>query len=142
MKKSRPKKKDRPLTHDQWIEVQVVNGVTVTTFYPPNREFEKERLEMDPAPSLIYRRINFVNGVPAEYRWTRPTPSVEKYGGLFLHRMTVDGWLIVMGQERQAPHQHVIASQTPQPRPEEFGPCPCPDCSRKRDEDDQREIAC
>jgi hypothetical protein len=83
------KKKDRPVTHDQWVEITRKDGKTITTFYPPNAEFERRRLEMDPPPSLIYRRLNFVHGVPKEYNWTNPTPSIQIWGGCLLHRMKV-----------------------------------------------------
>ena len=131
--KLRKKKLERPVTADQWIEVTHENGVTTSTFYPPNDEFEKYRLELDPPPSLIYRRINFVNGIPKEYDWTDPDEDVRLYGGHFLHRMLVEDWPEVMEQERRYGTGHVIPSENPQPRPEAWGPCPCRRCTAERE---------
>ena len=123
----------KPVIHQQWIEVKRVNGQTVSKFFPTNAEFEKERLEMDPPPSLIYRRLNFVNGVPDEYSWTNPTPVVKIRGGHFLHRMLVEDWPEVMDAERREGNLHAFASPNPQHRPDAFGPCPCDACTKERE---------
>jgi hypothetical protein len=133
------RKIEKPVTHQQWIEVIRVNGQTVSKFYPSNAEFEKERLDMDPPPSLIYRRLNFVNGVPNEYMWTDPTPTVRIRGGHFLHRVLAEDWPYVMEQERLHGNIHVRPSPRPQPRPEAFGPCPCEACTREREQPEQVE---
>jgi hypothetical protein len=127
------KKMERPIVHDQWIEVTVVDGKTVSTFYPPNKEFEKERLDLDIQPTLIYRRLNFVHGVPREYAWTNPTPSVTRLGGLFLHRVKIEDWPAILELERVHGNGHVMPSPNPQPRPEAYGPCPCPECVAERE---------
>jgi hypothetical protein len=127
------KKKEKPVTHQQWIEVRRVNGVTVSTFFPANEEFEKERLEMDPEPTLIYRRLNFVHGVPREYLWTNPTPQIKMRGGHFLHRMSVEDWPAVMEDERKMNPRHAVPAARPLPRHEAFGPCPCEHCTQERE---------
>ena len=127
------KKAKPPVTHQQWVEVRVVNGETVSTFYPTNEEFEKERLELDPPATLIYRRLNFVNGVPKEYAWTQPPPQVAQYGGHFLHRMKVEDWQHVLETERAQGNHRVVPSQNPQTRPESLGPCPCAACTKERE---------
>ena len=121
-------KREKPLTHEQWIEIRQVDGEFVSTFYPPNDEFERERQERDPQPVLIYRRLNFVHGVPAEYSWTAPPPDVRVLGGLFLQRMLIDDWLNVMEEERNAVPHHALPCANPQPPPPEFGGCNCDCC--------------
>jgi hypothetical protein len=133
MNKIKVKNKKKIVTHEQWIEIRRVNGETVSTFYPPNDQFERERLEKDPVPDLIYRRLNFVHGVPREYRWTKPTPELELYGGMFLQRLKPEDWLTLHAGERKSGLPHANPGKG-QPRPEEFGPCPCPRCTKKREE--------
>lgn len=134
MKSRKRKPKDKPVIHDQWIEIRTKNGRAVTTFYPPNEKFEKERLELDPPATLVYRRFNFVGPVPGEYMWTNPDLEVQMRGGLFLQRMQVADWLNVLAHERR--NGHLIATQCENPvrRPEAFGPCPCRDCTLEREQ--------
>ena len=127
------KKKERPLTHDQWIEITCKDGKTVTTFYPPNDEFERLRLEMDPPPALIYRRLNFVHGVPWEYGWTNPPEQVAIWGGCLLQRMKVEEWPKVMQRERAIGNRLALPCDNPQERPPELGPCPCDRCTKNRE---------
>ncbi len=131
---AKQKKKQKTVTHQQWIEITRVNGVTVSTFYPPNHEFEKIRLKLDPQPELIYRRLNFVHGVPPEYWWTKPTKDVEQYGGHFLQRVSLADWQKVLELESMPGNKHVRSSHKFVPRPEDMGPCPCPNCTRERGE--------
>ena len=131
--KLKKKKLARPVTVDQWIEVTHENGVTTSTYYPPNDELEKYRLDMDPAPSLVYRRINFINGIPHEYDWTQPDEDVRLYGGHFLHRVLIEEWPQVMQDEREFGGGHVVPAANPQPRPEALGPCPCRRCTAERE---------
>ena len=42
------KKIEKPVVLDQWIEITRQDGKTVTTPYPPNKELERLRQEMDP----------------------------------------------------------------------------------------------
>jgi hypothetical protein len=128
IKKQLPK----PVIHEQWIEVLRKDGQTVTTFYPPNRELERLRLEMDPPPTLIYRRFNFVHGVPAEYMWSKPDEQTEINGGLFLQRIRVEDWPELMASERQQTGTHARGAPNHQPRPAAFGPCPCARCEAER----------
>ena len=126
------KKKQRPITHDQWIEISRKNGQTICKFYPPNAEFERLRKEMDPPPSLIYRRLNFVHGVPEEYSWAKPPIQMTQYGGHYLIRLTTEDWLVAMNKERHEGNHRVVAANS-QRRPAEFGPCPCDRCTAERE---------
>jgi hypothetical protein len=122
------KNKKRFIRHEQWIEVEQREGKTVTLFYPPNDEFEELRLKMDPPPDMIYRRLNFIHGIPPEYMWLCPTPDVRQYGGLYLQRITVEEWPSIMAAEKAGGNKFVISAQFPQPRPAVLGPCPCALC--------------
>lgn len=129
----RKRKNGRPITHDQWIEITVEDGITVSTFYPPNAEFEKLMCEMEPRPDLLYRRLNFIHGVPREYNWVAPTPEFRLYGGLFLQRILPSDWPYISFMENLKPGHHAISAPNPQPRPAAWGPCPCPQCTEERE---------
>jgi hypothetical protein len=118
---------------EQWIDIQVSVGQTISTFYPPNDELEQLRLDMDPPPDLVYRRMNFVGPVPSEYNWTDPRDQGRRYGGHCLQRLTVEDWLWVLKEERQLATGHAVSGCDPQPRPEQFGPCPCFRCKAERE---------
>jgi hypothetical protein len=129
----RKRRNGRPISHEQWIEITVENGVTVTTRYPPNIEFEKLMREMNPKPDLIRRRLNFVHGVPREYDWIRPTPNFRLYGGLFLQRVLPSDWPYIALMESLLPSGHLVSTPNPQARPLACGPCPCPRCTEERE---------
>jgi hypothetical protein len=126
------KNNKRFIRHEQWIEIERREGKTVTLFYPPNDEFEELRLKMDPPPDMIYRRLNFIHGVPPEYLWIGPTLEFQEYGGLFLQRITVAEWPEIFLLEKLNGNKFVISARFPQPRPEVLGPCPCPHCIEER----------
>ena len=126
------KKIIKPVTLDQWIEITRENGKTVSTLYPPNKELERLRQEMDPPAVLVYRRLNFVHGVPAEYDWTQPTDGARHLGGMFLQRLSIENWLHTMELERTLCSPHVIFADASERRPPEFGPCPCARCTSDR----------
>ncbi len=132
MTKSKLKNKlARTKTLEQWIEIKRINGKTVSTFYPPNRELEEIRIKMNPQPSLIYRRLHFVHGVPYQYAWTNAPAQARIAGGLYLLRLTVGDWLTVLQHESRQLQPHVTRAPS-QPRPADFGPCPCARCTTAR----------
>ena len=123
----------RIIRHEQWIEIVRVEGRTLTMRYPSNAEFERLRLAMDPPPELIYRRLYFVHGVPAEYCWVGPTPEMQLHGGLALERITLEEWPSILTVEVDAVDGVVIPARNPVGRPEDLGPCPCVRCTEERD---------
>jgi hypothetical protein len=127
------RKTGRPVHHEQWIEVTQIDGRALSTFYPPNAEFDRLLREMNPQPDLIYRRLNFVHGVPDVYLWTKPPDDIRIYGGHWLHRMLVKDWPGIMAAESLLTDHHLIPSPNPQPRPEIYGPCPCAVCTEERE---------
>jgi hypothetical protein len=124
---------------EQWVEVTVEDGKTVTMLFPSNRNLRERAKKMEPAPELVYRRIHFVHGVPAEYEWACPDEGLREYGGCGIQRMTMETWLEVV--EREAPELERIgykSSYAPEhigptgvgnlPRPKERGGCECEVC--------------
>lgn len=133
MRGKRKKQSEKPVLLDQWIEVRLVDDKFVSTFYPSNEELEKERLDMDPEPTMVYRRLNFVDGVPPIYKWCLPSAETKVRGGFFIHRMGAEEWPKIMRRERELGNRFVVQADRPLGRPEAFGICPCEECRLERE---------
>ena len=118
---------------DQWVEVTVKDGVTHTHLTPSNQKLIARGQTMDPPPELVYRRLNFPDGVPDEYDWTVPEPLLKQHGGLGIQRMSVDTWLELIDEEALRTGGHIGPCSDPLPRPRERGGCECPACNRNRE---------
>lgn len=127
-----PKKQKKIPVLDQWIEIEIQDGKTVTTLYPPNDELIKEGQAMLPAPDMVYRRLHFVHGVPPEYYWTTDDSTAREMGGMGTQRMTVDTWLDVIEREKASGTGHIGPCGGNLPRPEERGGCECAVCTHNR----------
>ena len=84
-----PKKQRKIVTLEQWVEVRVEDGKVTTTLYPSNEALLEEGIKMFPPPELVYRRINFPDGVPDVYSWCGPTQEIREFGGCGIQRMTL-----------------------------------------------------
>ena len=111
---------------EQWLEVSVTEGVTRTEYFPPNEELLDEireaREKGQAEPQMVYRRMNFPDGVPVEYGWANlhrketceqtqaggwcARCQVEERGGCGIQRMTYETWLEVIEREKETPGQH------------------------------------
>jgi hypothetical protein len=124
-------KKQRTLVVGQWIEVEVVEGVTKTTRHPDDQAMFKvisdtEKRKGRPG-ELVYRRLNIVNGVPPEYVWTTHEANDLRYGGVCVQRLRVDDWFTQMMSEKGG---HVRYCEFYMPRAESRGGCDCQACRR------------
>jgi hypothetical protein len=126
-----PKKRKKIVRMEQWIEVRIRDGRTVTKLYPPNDELIKCGQRMLPPPEFVYRRINFPDGIPPEYNWAGPRNDIHRErGGCGIQRMTVDTWLNVIEREKLREDGHIGPTGVGNlPRPQEHGPCSCPVCT-------------
>ncbi len=127
-----PKKRKKTPILDQWIEIEIQDGKTVTTLYPPNEQLIKQGQGMLPPPEMVYRRLHFVHGVPAEYNWTTDDPVTRERGGMGTQRMMVDTWLELIEREKASGTGHVGPCGGNLPRPESRGGCDCEVCSHNR----------
>ncbi len=110
---------------EQWVEGRVVDGVTTTLYVPTNDELREQAAasqENGVMPQMVYRRMNFPNGVPPEYAWTNlhdptqcektaaglfcPLCAVDERGGCGIQRMTYETWQRVVEREKETPGQH------------------------------------
>ncbi|MGH9582557.1 MAG: hypothetical protein ACRD4O_06445 [Bryobacteraceae bacterium] len=115
---------------DQWAEITIVNGQTVTLLVPSNKELIEEGKAMDPPPELVYRRLNFVDGIPSEYHWATASLERRERGGMATQRMTVETWLETIAREEAAATGHIGPCGKLVPRPKERGGCDCPVCTQ------------
>ncbi|HEY3935798.1 MAG TPA: hypothetical protein VGL97_00080 [Bryobacteraceae bacterium] len=125
----RKTKQRQIVTLEQWVEIGVSEGKTVTALYPSNAEMLEQLEEMDPAPELVYRRLNFREGVPAEYYWATSDAERRQWGGHGIQRMTVARWLATLAKEAANGDGHIGRCDEPMPRPKERGGCDCPVCT-------------
>ncbi len=127
------KKRRKIAILDQWVEVEVSpDGKTETTCYPSNEILIANGQKMWPAPEMVYRRLFFPNGVPAEYAWTTRQEFIREVGGMGIQRMTVDTWLELIEEEKKLGTGHLLPCGN-LPRPEERGGCECEMCSENRE---------
>lgn len=111
------------------MEVRIRNAKTVTELTPRNDEMAERGMKMEPLPELVYRRLNFPEGVPTEYDWTDPDDNMRRYGGGGIQRMTFDTWLAVKEQEEARGDGHIGPTGIGNlPRPKEHGGCECAVC--------------
>jgi hypothetical protein len=120
---------------DQWVQVTVEDGQTVTRLFPPNEELIEQGQAMDPPPELVYRRLEFIGGIPPEYHWSSSShPERFQTGGAGLQRMTVDTWLEVIEREKASGSGHIGPTGVGNlPRPKERGGCDCEICTHNRE---------
>jgi hypothetical protein len=135
-KSSRKKRKISIL--DQWVEIRMEAGAVTTTLYPSNEALIEEGKKMDVPPEMVYRRLNFPDGVPDVYDWVLPEESasaanLKEHGGCGIQRLTVDQWLKVIEEEKLRTDGHIGGTGVGNlPRPEERGGCECPSCTRAK----------
>jgi hypothetical protein len=122
-------KKDRTQVVGQWFEIEVVDGVTRTTAYPDNQEVEKMIAKKEEATGrpveLVYRRLNFIDGIPKEYAWTTGDPRRRQFGGMGIQRLRVEDWRQHICEEANG---HLLPAGCAMPRPESRGGCDCTAC--------------
>lgn len=103
-----PKNRKKYRKLEQWIEVRIVEGKTVTRLYPPNEKLILEGQAKLPPPEVVIRRINFPDGIPSEYEFLGVRDEEHRRnGGMALQRMTVNMWLEAIEKEKQAGTGHL-----------------------------------
>jgi len=131
MSTKKSKEKSELVVLDQWIEVRVLDGKTTTELFPPNQELIAIARAMNPLPGLVYRRFNFLDGVPAEYHWTTRDENIRRYGGIGIQRIAFKNWIAhIQTEPPQGPLRPVPGGNVPRPR--ERGGCDCPVCARNQ----------
>ncbi len=111
----------------QWAEITVELGQTVTELWPSNAELIAEGQRMLPPPQFVERHLNLPDGIPAEYEWLGvQDAAVRARGGCGVQRMTADSWLMLIAQEGE----HLLPAPAGEPAAEE-GQCGCARCAAR-----------
>ena len=127
LKKQKHKKKVRM---EQWVEITIEDGVVKTELFPSNEVLIKEGQAKWPPPELVYRRLNFVDGIPDVYAWVGiDDENHRKLGGLAIQRMSVDTWLDQIEEEARRTDGH-LSPVICLPRSRDNGECFCPTCQQ------------
>jgi hypothetical protein len=93
---------------EQVVEVEVVEGECVTTFYPPNEEILETVATQPVPPRYVARWILFPNHfVPAEYGWANPVPIKEGEIPHTMQRILWRQWLDLIAREQSAASGHI-----------------------------------
>jgi hypothetical protein len=125
------KKQCKLVILNQWLEIEIDHGQTITKLYPSNEKLIEEGKAMLPPPDLVYRRLNFPAGIPLEYHWVTRNPEARERGGTGIQRMTVGTWLRLIERERAEGAGHVGPTGVGNlPRPTEHGVCECAICRK------------
>src|SRR5579875_3395617 len=128
---AKKKARRRPKVLEQWVHVSVKEGKTITALFPSNEDLIKRGQKFWPPPELVYRRLDFRNGVPKEYHWTTYDPVRRAAGGMGIQRMTTDQWLLCIEREKQNPDGHIGPTGVGNmARPHSRGGCNCESCTR------------
>ncbi len=85
----------------QYIDVEVIDGKTISDIGPSNEEILQQSTTMDPPPQLIYRNITFQNGIPPEYEWYKSELGDKTDPG---QELLFDEWLAIIEREKGAEH--------------------------------------
>ncbi|MGC2657254.1 MAG: hypothetical protein WA324_04700 [Bryobacteraceae bacterium] len=92
----------KPVFVEQWVEIRNVKNQVVADFTPSNDELAAEIEQKKVRPTLLYRRLNFPDGVPSKYQWTRPRSGMATRGGMAAQRMTIETWEKLREIERES----------------------------------------
>ncbi len=127
------KKQRRIPVLEQWVEVTIEDGQTVTRLFPSNEDLIKRGQKMLPPPELVCRRLSFPHGVPAGYAWSSGDSTTRERGGMGIQRMDVDTWIEVIEREKAEGGGHLGPTGVGNlPRPMARGGCECEMCTGNR----------
>ncbi|MBV9157850.1 MAG: hypothetical protein JO097_16415 [Acidobacteriaceae bacterium] len=91
----------------QVVEVQVLDGKTVTSCYPTDQQIIKEAAQRPKPPIYLERFVLFPNGVPPEYSWANPNEIQKLSETIGVQKMTYDWWLELIKREQAKGTGHV-----------------------------------
>ncbi|MGI9073838.1 MAG: hypothetical protein ACR2JB_21545 [Bryobacteraceae bacterium] len=116
---------------DQWADVTIEKGRTVTRLEPSTEQLFEDRATMKPPPEHVCRRFTFYDGVPEEYGWCaglyNEIEDSPKYG---VQHMTIETWLQALEREKAAGTGHLSDTGEDLPDPKRRGWCWCTVCAR------------
>jgi hypothetical protein len=114
---------------DQWADIVIEGGGTVTKVEPSNEQLLEDRGMMKPPPEQVCRRFHFRDGTPDEYAWCRESDEQRTTRGWGLQQMTMETWLAAIEREQAAGTGHLSHTGEDLPDPRRLG-CWCLVCAR------------
>lgn len=115
---------------DQWVDVEIENGRTVTKLDPSNEQLLEDRKIMKPPPEQVRRRFDFRHGIPDEYSWCLQTEAQRTMRQWAVQQITVETWLKAMEREKGAGTGHLSDTGADLPDPKRRTWCYCKVCAR------------
>lgn len=88
-------------TVDQWVQVRVEEGKTVSKVTPSNERVAQEAREMIPPAEDVVRRYLFRGRVPEAYYWTTEEEQIRAHGGAVVFRMSLEEWRGLVEREKE-----------------------------------------
>jgi hypothetical protein len=115
---------------DQWVDVEMKNGRTVTKLDPSNEQLLEDRKIMKPPPEQVRRRFDFRHGIPDEYSWCLQNEEQRTMRQWAVQQITLETWLAAIERERAAGTGHLSDTGEDLPDPKRRTWCYCKVCAR------------
>lgn len=115
---------------DQWVDVTVEDGRTVTKLEPSNEQLFEDRGTMKPPPEEVRRRFTFHDGLPEEYGWAFRGDELRATRKWGVQQMRIETWLAAVEREKAAGTGHLSDTGEDLPDPKRRTWCWCTVCAR------------
>ena len=91
----------------QWVEIEVKDGRTITTCSPSNEQVMKDVAKRSERPLFLTRTLNFPRGIPPEYDWACHTDMQQTFPCIARQTVLYSQWLDVIEREKSTPGGHL-----------------------------------
>jgi hypothetical protein len=115
---------------DQWVDVEIENGRTVTKLEPATEQLFEDRQMMQPPPEQVRRRFDFRQGIPEEYGWALKSEEQRVRRSWGVQQIRIETWLKAVEREKAAGTGHLSDTGEDLPDPKRRSWCWCPVCER------------
>ncbi len=102
----------------QVVEVEVIDGQTVTSCYPTNQQLIEQVAKRPKPPVFLERFVTFSSGVPSEYAWANPNELQKLTETVGVQKMTYEWWLRLIKHEKAIGTRHIGPILGPGPEPD------------------------
>ena len=91
----------------QWVEIEVKDGRTITTCSPSNEQVMKDAAKRSERPLFLTRTLNFQRGIPPQYDWACHTDMQQTFPCIARQTVLYSQWLDVIEREKSTPGGHL-----------------------------------
>ena len=92
---------------NQIVEVEIINGKTVTSLYPSSQELFDLYSSFPTPPIYVKRHLIFPNGIPEEYSWCDPQRLQNSDYPQAVQNMLWPRWLKLIDREKALGSEHI-----------------------------------